>query len=270
MPFIKEMPKTKGKGHCDKHGKYEFRYQDCFGGSIMVSEYCEACAKEEKEKAKLEEIEKANAQKQKLMISERVKCGVSKRNANVNFDSFTCSTTAQGKAKESVLRWISKFNADKNSTPSMMITGKVGTGKTLLASCIINELILHPYDLPYSNHTHRRTGNKYKIIKLVDMVRSLKETWNRSSEKTERDLISEYSNLDLLIIDEVGMGFESDTEKLFVFDVIDGRYQNELPTILISNLNAEGIKNSIGERAVDRLRDGGGVLVGCDWESFRK
>ena len=100
MPFIKEMPETKGKGYCDKHGEYEFRYQECFGGSIMGSEYCETCAKEEKEKARVEELEKANAQKEKLMISERVKCGVSKRNANVNFDSFTCSTTAQGKAKE--------------------------------------------------------------------------------------------------------------------------------------------------------------------------
>lgn len=270
MPFIKKMPDTKGTGNCEKHGEYEFRYQDCFGGSIMVSEFCEKCAKEEKEEEEIKEAERIKAQYEKAMIDERIRCGVSKRNSKSTFNEFECSNDGQNKAKSSAIRWVDKFKSNKESAPSMMITGKVGTGKTLIASCILNELVIHPHELPISQVTHRRVGNNYKIIKLIDMVRSLKETWSKSSEKTERDLIKYYSSLDLLIIDEVGMGFESDTEKLFVFDVIDGRYQNEMPTILISNLNAEGIKGSIGDRAVDRLRDGGGILIGCDWDSYRK
>lgn len=267
MPFIKEMPEVKGKSQCDKHGEYEHRYEELHHcGSIMVSELCPKCAKELKEEEKRKE-----ADEQRRLVKERIErtkefCGIPRRYINSTFDSFECTTESQNTAKEKVQRWLSKFKEDIASCNSVMITGKVGTGKTLLASCILNDLIVDPWVAMHN----RVRANEYEIIKLIDMVRSLKETWKRDSEKTERELIKHYSTLDLLIIDEVGMGFESDTEKLFIFDVIDGRYQNSLPTILISNLNAKGISDSIGERAVDRLRDGGGVLIGCDWESFRK
>ncbi len=75
--------------------------------------------------------------------------------------------------------------------------------------------------------------------------------------------------MDLLIIDEVGSQFGSDTEKLFIFEIIDGRYQEMKPTILISNLDINGIKESIGERCVDRLREGGGSMIAFNWESSR-
>ena len=66
------------------------------------------------------------------------------------------------------------------------------------------------------------------------------------------------------------MQFGSDTEKMFMFDIIDGRYENMKPTILISNLNREGVAEIIGERVIDRLRDGGGECLSFDWESGRK
>jgi DNA replication protein DnaC len=74
---------------------------------------------------------------------------------------------------------------------------------------------------------------------------------------------------DALIIDEVGVQFGSDTEKMIVFDIIDGRYSNMLPTILISNLALPDVKELIGERAIDRLREDGGVVVAMKWDSNR-
>jgi len=101
------------------------------------------------------------------------------------------------------------------------------------------------------------------------LVRSLKATWARDSETTEEKLINYYTKIDLLVVDEVGSQFGSDTEKLFIFDIIDGRYQNMKPTVLISNLDIDGIKDAIGERCVDRLREGGGMMVAFDWSSSR-
>ena len=54
-----------------------------------------------------------------------------------------------------------------------------------------------------------------------------------------------------------------------MFDIIDGRYQEMKPTILISNLAIAGIKDLIGERVIDRLREDGGKLVSFDWPSYR-
>ncbi|MFO1612062.1 hypothetical protein QOT38_29945, partial [Pseudomonas aeruginosa] len=54
-----------------------------------------------------------------------------------------------------------------------------------------------------------------------------------------------------------------------LFSVIDGRYQNLMPTIVISNLKAEELPGALGERCVDRLRENGGIAVRFDWPSKR-
>ena len=77
------------------------------------------------------------------------------------------------------------------------------------------------------------------------------------------------SKVGLLIIDEIGIQFGSDTEKLLISEIIDNRYQNLLPTVLISNLDLAGIKSCIGERSYDRLREDGGKVVAFNWDSHR-
>ena len=56
---------------------------------------------------------------------------------------------------------------------------------------------------------------------------------------------------------------------MFVFDVINGRYEEELPTVIISNLDVAGVKEIIGDRCIDRLRQDGGKVIAFDWESQR-
>ena len=47
------------------------------------------------------------------------------------------------------------------------------------------------------------------------------------------------------------------------------RYLQLKPTVIISNLGAQDIKQAIGEPAFDRLREGGGKVVSFDWGSYR-
>ena len=106
--------------------------------------------------------------------------------------------------------------------------------------------------------------------KMIDMFREIKETWRKDSPITELELIKKYSTVDLLVIDEAGVNYDSDTEKMFIFDIIDGRYQEMKPTIVITNLDMEELKKVMGDRVVDRLRDGGGEAVAFNWESARQ
>nr|WP_225932874.1 hypothetical protein [Pseudomonas oryzicola] len=41
------------------------------------------------------------------------------------------------------------------------------------------------------------------------------------------------------------------------------------PTVVISNLDAEQLPVAMGERCVDRLREGNLIVVLFDWESHR-
>ena len=95
-------------------------------------------------------------------------------------------------------------------------------------------------------------------------VRSVKETYAKDAGRTEAQAIRDLVDPDLLILDEVGVPHGSNTEKLILFEIINGRYEAVRPTIVISNLDAAGLEQFLGERAFDRLREGGGRLVVFD------
>lgn len=253
MKFVNEIPTKAVIVNCEKHGDYEIKYMNA-GKRFLMIDYCTTCNSEVEAKRIIDdEIAKANTDKEnafKLRESNRTRSGISKRNLYKTFDDYICTNEGQVKAKNDCIRYAENFPTDK----SMIMVGGVGTGKTLLA-CAILDCLVDKHDCG--------------IIKLIDIIRRVKNTWSKDSDETEEDVINLYVKADLLIIDEVGSQFGSDTEKLFIFDIIDGRYQDMKPTILISNLDIQGVKESIGERCVDRLREGGGMMIAFDWKSSR-
>jgi DNA replication protein DnaC len=240
--------------NCPVHGDYEVKYMNAFNGKIWVNDSCSDCIKQSDEKIRISDELKKKEQHDKVIAdlkhSKRIRAGISKRNLYKGFDDYNCSSEGQTKAISDCKRFVETFPSDK----SLIMVGGVGTGKTLLASIIIEKLV---------------DKNKCEIIKLIEIIRSLKASWSKDNDTDEQGVIDYFIGLDLLIIDEVGSQFGSDTEKLFIFEIIDGRYQDMKQTILISNLDIDGIKEVIGERCVDRLREGGGSMIAFDWKSSR-
>ncbi|VFR32492.1 DNA replication protein DnaC [plant metagenome] len=101
-------------------------------------------------------------------------------------------------------------------------------------------------------------------------MRSIKDTYRRDSKENEADAIARLVEPDLLVLDEVGVQFGSETEKMYLFEIINGRYEALKPTIVISNLAKDALTEYLGERVVDRLREGGGRMVIFDWPSYRR
>lgn len=253
MNFINELPENMPVNHCQKHGEYQTRYVQMLG-RYLVNDQCPECIAQ----ANAAKVEEEQAEQKRLSADllrrQRLDAGVSLRNVAVNFDDFF----ANDKEQIQNLNVVKEFTANlaTGGRGNLIMCGGVGTGKTMLASAAVNTLLAK--------------GKRCKIIKLIDLIRELKDTWRRGSDTNEIKLIKHYSNIDLLVLDEVGLQFDSDTEKLFIFDVIDGRYQNMLPTILISNLDITGVKQAIGERVVDRLREDGGKVLAFRGTSQRK
>lgn len=241
---------------CEKHGEYEQHeevspFVGLFEGSskTMWKGYCVQCLEDNKNKREQEENDKAVQNHN----NRRTNAGVSIRNLGKTFDDYKCEEgTKQEIAKRKFMKLADSLN--DNDGFNIIACGGVGTGKTLLSCALINAVC-----------DKRRS----RIITLMDLVRELKDTWKRDSEYSERDVIDHYSGLDLLIIDEIGVQFGSETEKLFIFDIINGRYENMKPTVLLSNLSIDMVKDIVGERVIDRLRDDGGQLVVFDWDSSR-
>jgi len=238
---------------CEIHGEYSSRSTQVID-KFLEFDNCEKCY----EILKVERDEKAKADR-KLRAAMSFKTrkhnsGISNRYFDASLDNLAPCSAQQARAIDYLRVYSSEIMAGTASN-SVIITGGVGTGKTMMASALINSIV---------------ERKQCEIIKCIDLIRSLKATWNRNNEQTEKEIIEKYTQLDLLVIDEVGVQFGSDTEKMFIFDVIDGRYENALPTVLISNQPMNKISEFIGDRVVDRLRQGGGELFVLDGESGRK
>jgi DNA replication protein DnaC len=261
IPEVKYFPSVVGRATdnpetatCDKHGEFEFKYIRMWDGKIAVCGACEKCISERKIAVEAE-INKIVADLEAEIINNKIiECGVSKRNIDKSFDSYICELPEQTKSK-AYYRDFADAACAGNKTGNLIVCGSTGTGKTHLASCVIINLV--------------KSGKRCAIKKIIDIIRTYKNSWIKNVDYTETDVIDYFSNLDVLIIDEVGMQFGSDTEKMIIFDIIDGRYNNMLPTILISNLELSEVKELIGDRSIDRLREDGGVVVAMKWASNR-
>lgn len=90
-----------------------------------------------------------------------------------------------------------------------------------------------------------------------------------SGGKTEARLMEQMSRVDLLVLDEVGVQMYSQYEKVILHQVIDRRTAMLKPVGVLTNLKEAELIQTIGERALDRLRMGSGLWVNFDWRSFR-
>lgn len=253
--FTDLIPNPPEKAICEKHGEFEFKYmKSMIGGKYMQHSTCSSCVTErnefiESEIVRIEAEEHADRMKSKIL-----QCGVSKRNLDKTFSTFNDQSPEQAKAK-ALYQEFADSVCNGETVKSLIVCGSVGTGKTHLASSTVNQIT--------------NNGKTCRLVKIIELIRQFKSTWAKDSVSTEQDFLNYYTNIPALIIDEVGVQFGSDTEKMIIFDIIDCRYNNMLPTVLISNLALPDVKELIGERAIDRLREDGGQVVAMKWDSHR-
>lgn len=251
LNFVSAVPVSPDQGHCPKHGAFDFRYQ-AMGDRFVVLRACTLCAAESTAlQMKIDEQNAAKAAKARLERS-RIEAGVSPRYSQVTFADYRVDTEDHAVAIHEAMEFTQRIKNGGNG--NLILSGRVGTGKTMLASAMVNELM---------------PQKKCRLSTLSGLVRELKDCWNKGASMSESTLLKQLSELDLLIIDEVGQQRGTETEILLIFEIIDGRYQNMLPTVLISNLDRTGIREAIGDRAFDRLRQDGGKVVAFNWGSMR-
>lgn len=233
---------------CDTHGAYMAKkYRYGWAGCMDCLE--EAQRLENEERARQQQADWERARLQNLFN----RAAIPPRFEDRSLDNYSTELDGQGKALRIAKQYADTF--DENEGVSLIFCGGVGSGKTHLAIGIAKQ-IMQGY-------------RSALFMSVMGAVRSIKETW-RDSDISEREALQNLIEPDLLILDEVGVQFGSDTEKLILFEIINGRYENRRSTILISNLAMDALTSYLGERVVDRLREGGGKLVVFDWPSYRK
>ncbi len=239
---------------CDEHGEYTSRELNKRWSP------CPKCVDKEIEKEttqRLDEIAAQDAVKNKVDWETKLGCAcIPVRFRDRTFESYKVETPEQKYAHDFAKQYAESFQKIKKTGTSAIFYGEPGTGKTHL-SCAIAKHIMDKFDATVL------------FITALRAIRRIKSTWHHLSKETENDAVDALTYPDLLIIDEIGVQFGSDTEQMYLFDILNQRYENNKPTIILSNCDKDEIKRYLGDRVFDRMKEDGGSVIAFSWESHR-
>lgn len=235
--------------HCDVHGAFQ-AVQIQYPGGRTFTMPCDIC-----HASRIQPVQQEAAKKAEVtLVNKLAWSGIPQRFINCSFDNYQV-TDALRVVFESCKAYAENFALNRRLGTCAILCGDVGTGKTHLATAITRQVIA-------SNMTA-----KYETI--ASALRKVRETYRKDSKITEQQIIDSMAKPDLLVLDEVGVQSGSDAELNTLFDIINSRYQQEKPTLVLSNLDGAEIKQSIGYRSYDRLRENGGKYFVFKGESYR-
>lgn len=184
-----------------------------------------------------------------------MRTGVPPRFISISLNDYVVSCDAQESALRTAKGYAESFEAALNVGAGLIFLGSVGTGKTHLACAIANHV--------------RATGKTVRYSTVRHAVGEIRSTWKGETKMDEREALMGFVRPDLFILDEVGMQFGTEAERITLYDIIDGRYGQVRPTIVISNLSLADLEGTLGTRVVDRMQHNG-CLVRFDWDSYRR
>lgn len=240
---------------CATHGRYAARVLNLDYSERLITTPCPTCSAERQAIEQARKQREEQAERQRKVAALMSASSVPARFARHDFADYVATTQGQKTVLGACKAFASAWPDRIKDGGSLVMTGRPGTGKTSLACAIGNEVI-------------RRHLGVVAFGTVSTMLRHIKDSYRKDSRRSEQDAVDDLVRPDLLILDEVGVQAGSDHEKLLMFEVLNARYQECRPTILISNLSGGELETFLGHRVMDRYRECGAVLA-FDWDSYR-
>lgn len=173
------------------------------------------------------------------------------------FTDFESPTKEAEDIKKKLGKYVMKFDEAKKAGVSYLITGGTGTGKTMLATAVINNII------------HR--GHTGIYLSTLDFLLRVKRAWTTGSGISVDQVIHEYvEGFDLLVLDDILKGSVTENDKAMIFTLLDRRNQMDKPTIGISIFSEKQIAAKLDPDVIRRLNNGGGETLVFGWKGYEK
>lgn len=224
--------------------------------------FCILCAREEysvrveEDEARNRNVEqKIREEKRCEILQLQQKIGIGKRYMKLRFEDYCPTCPGAEKALAICTRYAASFASALENGDGLLLLGNPGTGKNHLSACICSQVVQQGY-----------TALHVTVARLLGQIMS---KWSKKEEGTDQDELFKFGGADLLVLDEVGVAPLNNHQKGYLFDLINLRYENLKPTILISNFNSNELGKYLENRIYDRLCQTSFVIE-FTWESHRR
>lgn len=128
-----------------------------------------------------------------------------------------------------------------DSIHNYYLYGSVSTGKTVFAGQVF-----------FDRHKESYMDNVPFAAEFVVVPELLLKLRASFQDNMEKHLIDYYSQLDLLILDDLGVDKCSDWVKQTLYLILNRRYENKLQTIITSNLSLNMLAKWFGDERLSR------------------
>jgi len=183
--------------------------------------------------------------------------GVPRRFLDRTFENYLVAAPGQRQALEVCRAYADGFAQMRRRGGGLLLLGGPGTGKTHLACAILAKVI--------------HAGHTGLFLTVSAALRIIRDAYSPRGQRSETEALALLTAVDLLVLDEVGVAIgNASTRRAMLFDVLNDRYGEMRPTILIGNLTTTELKAYLGERIMERLMDLGSIMVPFTWSSHRR
>lgn len=236
---------------CGKHGIFFSTGKKLLRREIWST--CEGCREDDRQA----EIREAKEARERIVQSNHINmlnsAAVPLRFSSRTLDNFKAETQDQIRALAIARDFAGDWKATRKKGAWLVFSGSPGTGKSHLAIAILQAVM---------------PGVVGRYMTCMELIQTIRATWRKDSEESETELLTMLTNIPLLVLDEIGVQYGTESEQHHLFDVLDRRYREMQPTILLTNQNKDGFKQFVGDRVYDRLTEVA-RWVPFDWSSHR-
>lgn len=178
---------------------------------------------------------------------------IPKRHENSGFRNYNAQLSGQKVALTQTASYAKKIvNGD---VTNLVMVGNTGTGKTHLSCATARTLLAK--------------GKYARYITSEELSQRIMRAWDKDSkDQSEKSVIYEFTQYDLLILDEYGL-HDRDKRLEPVHKVLYSRYDAGKATMIISNMTLDQLKTDLGDRLWSRLQHGGLTIIECNWADAR-
>lgn len=175
-----------------------------------------------------------------------------------NFDTGRLHNSSAELIINSLREYVDNFINNRRKNNWIVLIGECGVGKTHLAAAVLKGAAGKQAEYTARRQMNKHyggdpnQGREFIFITSSDLIQMIKYSYDCDSI-SERNVLEKYKNCQMLVIDDLGTEKASEWYQEKLFQILNYRHNEMLPTVITSNLNGRELKNQIGKRLFDRI-----------------